>query len=233
MTPAGVRVALVTGANRGLGVETSRQLLAKGLRVALAGRDDQALARAVDELGVDADRAMTVRMDVTDVASITRAHRLVEGRFGGVDVLVNNAAVLEFENEDALSIPADAYRHTFETNVFAVIELCRVFAPMAEARYGRIVKVSSDAGQLCDHVHVRAGLLDVEDRPQRIDADSGAHLSRQGRAGKRGRSRVGTHRHGRSVGAALTSGRCRHHRLAGYAARRWPIRRVLPRSARD
>ena len=51
MTPAGVRVALVTGANRGLGFETSRQLLAKGLRVALAGRDDQALARAVDELG--------------------------------------------------------------------------------------------------------------------------------------------------------------------------------------
>ena len=70
MTPAGVRVALVTGANRGLGFETSRQLLAKGLRVALAGRDDQALARAVDELVADADCAMTVRMDVTDATSI-------------------------------------------------------------------------------------------------------------------------------------------------------------------
>jgi NAD(P)-dependent dehydrogenase (short-subunit alcohol dehydrogenase family) len=149
MTPAGVRVALVTGANRGLGFETSRQLLAKGLRVVLAGRDDRALERAVDALGADAERAMTVRMDVTDVTSITRAHRVVDERFGAVDVLVNNAAVLEFENADALSIPADAYRRTFETNVFAVIELCRVFAPpMAEARYGRIVNVSSGAGQL-------------------------------------------------------------------------------------
>ena len=72
MTPAGVRVALVTGANRGSGFETSRQLLAKGLRVVLAGRDDQALERAVDELGADAERAMIVRTDVTDVTSITR-----------------------------------------------------------------------------------------------------------------------------------------------------------------
>jgi len=149
MSKAEARVALVTGANRGLGFETSRQLLANGLRVVLAGRDDRALARAVAELGGEAERAMTVRMDVTDVASIARAHRFVEERFGAVDVLVNNAAVLEFENEDALSIPADAYRHTFETNVFAVIEVCREFAPpMAVPPYGRIVNVSSGAGQL-------------------------------------------------------------------------------------
>jgi NAD(P)-dependent dehydrogenase (short-subunit alcohol dehydrogenase family) len=149
MTPAGVRVALVTGANRGLGFEASRQLLAKGLRVVLAGRDNRGLERALEALAADAERAMAVRMDVTDVASITRAHRVVEERFGGVDVLVNNAAVLEFENEDALSIPADAYRRTFETNVFGAIEFCRVFTPpMAEARYGRIVNVSSGAGQL-------------------------------------------------------------------------------------
>ena len=149
MTHAGVRIALVTGANRGLGFETSRQLLARGLRVVLAGRDNRALERAAEQLGAEAERAMTVRMDVTDVASITRAHRIIEERFGAVDVLVNNAAVLEFENEDALSIPADAYRRTFETNVFGVIEVCRVFATaMAEAHYGRIVNVSSGAGQL-------------------------------------------------------------------------------------
>src|SRR4030095_12899142 len=105
MTPAGGRVALVTGANRGLGLETGRPLLAKGLRVVVAGRDDRALERAAGELGADTERAMTVRMDVTDVASITRAHRVVDERFGSVDVLVNNAAVLEFENADALSLP--------------------------------------------------------------------------------------------------------------------------------
>jgi len=88
-------------------------------------------------------------MDVTDVNSIKEAQRAVEERFGGVDVLVNNAAVLLFENDDVLSIPSEGYRRTFDTNVYGVIEVCRVFAPaMARARYGRIVNVSSGAGQL-------------------------------------------------------------------------------------
>lgn len=143
------RVALVTGANRGLGLETSRQLLAKGLCVAFAGRDGDALDRALASIGEYCDRAMTVRMDVTDTASIGGARDAIARRFGQVDVLVNNAAVLLFENEDVLSIPAHAYRDTFETNVFGVIEACRVFVPaMARSGYGRIVNVSSGAGQL-------------------------------------------------------------------------------------
>src|SRR5690242_7406108 len=127
MTNDRTRVALVTGANRGLGLETSRQLLAKGLRVVLSGRDEDALARAAAEL--DKDRVMTVRMDVTDARSIQKANETVQGRFGAVDVLVNNAAVLLFENENALAIPAEAYRETFDTNVFVVIEVCHSFAP--------------------------------------------------------------------------------------------------------
>jgi len=143
------RVALVTGANRGLGLETSRQLLAKGLTVVLAGRDDAALERARRALAPLEQRAMTVRMDVTDVETIVAAQRSVAERAGSVDVLVNNAAVLLFENDEVLAIPQEAYRDTFETNVFGVIEVCRVFAPgMAQAKYGRIVNVSSSAGQL-------------------------------------------------------------------------------------
>ena len=144
------RVALVTGANRGLGLETSRQLLAKGLTVVMAGRDESALARARAGLGKDEQsRAAIVRMDVTDSRSILDAHRIVLERVGPVDVLVNNAAVLLSENADVLAIPADAYRRTFDTNVFGAIDACRVFAPdMAQRRYGRIVNVSSGAGQL-------------------------------------------------------------------------------------
>jgi len=144
------RVALVTGANRGLGFETTRQLLAKGLRVVLAARDEGALERAHRRLAdPDRLRAMTVQMDVTSVESITAALRRVTDLVGSVDVLVNNAAVLLAENDDVLSISAEAYRRTFETNVLGVIEASRAFVPaMARAGYGRVVNVSSGAGQL-------------------------------------------------------------------------------------
>jgi len=143
------RVALVTGSNRGLGYETARQLLAKRLKVVLTGRDQESAARAAATFKEDKDRVMTVQLDVTDKRSIEDAHEKISSRFGVVDVLVNNAAILLYENENALSIPREAYRTTFDTNLFGVIEVCRVFAPpMARAGYGRIVNVSSGAGQL-------------------------------------------------------------------------------------
>jgi NAD(P)-dependent dehydrogenase (short-subunit alcohol dehydrogenase family) len=146
-TPA--RVAVITGANRGLGLETSRQLLARGVRVVMAGRDEDATERARRSLGAPSDRAIAVKMDVTDPATIEAAHRLIVDRMGEADVLVNNAAVLLFGDADPLSIPADAYHQSFETNVFGVIEACRIFVPlMAKRGYGRIVNVSSGAGQL-------------------------------------------------------------------------------------
>jgi NAD(P)-dependent dehydrogenase (short-subunit alcohol dehydrogenase family) len=148
MGPPKTRVALVTGANRGMGLETCRQLLTRGLRVVLAGRDEEAAERARRALGDAARNAMSVRLDVTDHTSIEAAYRTVVDRLGGVDVLVNNAAVLLFENSDVLSIPSDAFRQTFETNLFGAIDVCRTVVPsMAEQGYGRVVNVSSGAGQ--------------------------------------------------------------------------------------
>jgi NAD(P)-dependent dehydrogenase (short-subunit alcohol dehydrogenase family) len=140
----------VTGANRGLGLETSRQLLAKGLTVVMAGRDEAALERARRALKEEDQRgAMIVRMDVTDPSSIAHARRIVTDRVGPVDVLVNNAAILVAESDDVLSIETGDYRRTFDTNVFGVIDVCRAFVPdMARRRYGRVVNVSSGAGQL-------------------------------------------------------------------------------------
>jgi len=144
------RVALVTGANRGLGLETSRQLLAKGLTIVMAGRDEAALERARRALKEEDQRGtMIVRMDVTDPRSIAHARHIVKERVGAVDVLVNNAAILVSESDDVLSIETGDYRRTFDTNVFGVIDVCRAFVPdMARRRYGRVVNVSSGAGQL-------------------------------------------------------------------------------------
>ena len=129
------RIALVTGANRGIGLETSRQLLAKGLTVVLAGRDEAALEQARHTLPPDQQpRASTVRLDVDDRESIALAYRTVTDRLGRVDVL---------------TITADVYRRTLETNLIGAVEVCRAFTPeMARRGYGRVVNVSSSAGQL-------------------------------------------------------------------------------------
>ena len=150
MTQAKPRVALVTGANRGMGLETARQLLERGLRVVMTGRDEDATERARRTLG-DAQRAVTVRLDVSDRSSITAAYDTIVRDVGTVDVLVNNAAVLLFEDSDVLSIPPEGFQRSFDANVFGVIEVCRLFVPpMAERGYGRVVNVSSGAGQLSE-----------------------------------------------------------------------------------
>jgi len=147
-TPSG-RVALVTGANRGMGLETCRHLLVRGLRVAMCGRDTAATERARQTLGDLSQNAVAVQMDVTNHDSIEAAHETIVDRFGQVDVLVNNAAVLLFEHSDVFSIPPDGFQRTFETNLFGAIEVCRRFVPaMADQRYGRVVNVSSGLGQL-------------------------------------------------------------------------------------
>jgi NAD(P)-dependent dehydrogenase (short-subunit alcohol dehydrogenase family) len=142
------RVALVTGANRGIGLETCRQLLAFGLGVVMTGRDARAVTKALERLDRRAN-AIAVPMDVTDPESIRAAFDTAISRLGPIDVLVNNAAILMHEDDGVLDTPLDGFRQTFETNVFGVIEACRVFVPpMAERGYGRVVNVSSGAGQL-------------------------------------------------------------------------------------
>lgn len=129
-------------------METCRQLLARGLGVVMTGRDEGAVAKALRALDHQGN-AVAVQMDVTDSESIRSALEAATGRLGPVDVLVNNAAILLNENADVLETPGDGFRRTFATNVFGVVEVCRIFVPpMAQRGYGRVVNVSSGAGQL-------------------------------------------------------------------------------------
>jgi NAD(P)-dependent dehydrogenase (short-subunit alcohol dehydrogenase family) len=123
--------------------------MARGLKVAMTGRDQGALERALDGLHAPPGSAIAVRMDVTDAETIRSAHRAIAKQLGPVDVLVNNAAILLFESADVLETPLDGFRETFETNCFGVIAVCReLVPPMAARGYGRVVNVSSGAGQL-------------------------------------------------------------------------------------
>jgi NAD(P)-dependent dehydrogenase (short-subunit alcohol dehydrogenase family) len=136
------RTALVTGGNRGIGLEVCRQLAARGYRVLLAARDvtkGEAAARGMGS-GVE-----VVQLDVADPEGPAR----LATDAGAVDVLVNNAAIHYDTGQSALDADWRIVREAFETNLFGAWRTAQAFAPgMKRRRWGRIVNVSSEAGSL-------------------------------------------------------------------------------------
>jgi NAD(P)-dependent dehydrogenase (short-subunit alcohol dehydrogenase family) len=143
------RTALVTGANRGLGFETARQLGRLGLRVIVSGRDETKAEHAAERLRSEGLDAIALELDVSSARSCARLSELA-----GVDVLVNNAAIVAESAEpdrSALTVPADALVRAFETNTLGAYRVTQALVPgMRERGYGRIVNVSSGMGQLSD-----------------------------------------------------------------------------------
>ncbi|MGH4031407.1 SDR family NAD(P)-dependent oxidoreductase [Actinomycetota bacterium Odt1-20B] len=138
---------LITGANKGLGLETARRLVAAGHTVYIGSRDAGRGRRAAEQLG-----ARFVQLDVTDDASVAAAARTVEAD-GGLDVLVNNAGI-ESRGPDngmigAAELTADMMRETFETNVFGVVRVLHAFLPLlARSAAPVVVNVSSGLASL-------------------------------------------------------------------------------------
>jgi len=141
------RTALVTGGNRGIGLEVCRQLARTGHRVVLGARDLARGEEAARGLAAEGD-VVARRVDVTDFASLRALAAEMERESGGVDVLVNNAGVLLDEGVGVLEVDIDIARETFETNLLGALAACRAFVPgMIARRFGRVVNVSG-AGQL-------------------------------------------------------------------------------------
>jgi NAD(P)-dependent dehydrogenase (short-subunit alcohol dehydrogenase family) len=130
---------LITGANRGLGFEAARRLIADGHEVWMAARDPERGRVAAEELG-----SRFVQLDVTDDASVTAAAATV----GALDVLINNAGIVG-DRKPVLELTADDVRRVYDTNVFGVVRMVRAFLPLLERSENPvIVNVSSGMGSI-------------------------------------------------------------------------------------
>ena len=152
------RIALVTGANQGVGLQVAKELAANGLTVLVGSRNFERGQAAATEIG---SGAIALQLDVTDRASIAAAAQSIRKEFGRLDLLVQNAAISNTNKLPGQSVAdyakttrpsnvsLDEVRAVFETNVFGVVALTQALLPLLrEAPAARIVNVSSGVGSL-------------------------------------------------------------------------------------
>jgi NAD(P)-dependent dehydrogenase (short-subunit alcohol dehydrogenase family) len=148
------KVALITGANKGLGLETARQLGKQGITVLMGARDLAKGEAAAADLKKDGIDARAVKLDVNDPADYAAVAKAIEKDFGRLDILVNNAGLLldSRKGNETSTTSAEVLRKTFDTNFFAVVALTQVLLPLVrKSEAGRIVNLSSILGSLTLH----------------------------------------------------------------------------------
>lgn len=143
------KIALVTGANKGIGYEIAAGLGALGWSVGVGARDEQRREAAVEKLRAGGADVFGVPLDVTDQASVTAAAELIEQRAGRLDVLVNNAGVTGGMPQEPTTVDPAIIRTVVETNVIGVIQVTNAMLPLLRrAASPRIVNMSSAVGSL-------------------------------------------------------------------------------------
>jgi NAD(P)-dependent dehydrogenase (short-subunit alcohol dehydrogenase family) len=142
------RIALITGANQGIGFEIARQLGKLGIVVFACARDRQKGLAAVDSLQREGIKAHSLLLDVTDQRTIDAAASEVDRAFGKLDILVNNAGIVA-ERTPPSECHIENIRKTFETNVFGLFTVTKALLPLIrKSPAGRIVNMSSAVGSL-------------------------------------------------------------------------------------
>ncbi len=142
------KVALITGANKGIGFETGRQLGEQGITVLIGARDGKRGEEAVGKLVAQGVNAHMVRLDVTDQDAIDQAYEYILSTFGRLDILVNNAGIFLQEGSPS-GLDVDTMKTVYETNVFGVFRVTKAMLPLlSKSESGRIVNMSSSLGSL-------------------------------------------------------------------------------------
>jgi NAD(P)-dependent dehydrogenase (short-subunit alcohol dehydrogenase family) len=143
------KIALVTGANRGLGFETCKQLSQLGITVLLTSRDPtkgEVAAKQLIDKGLD---VIFYQLDVSDRSNIKDIFTKIENQFGRLDILINNAAILYDKDQSTMNADLELVNKALTTNLFGPWLLCQAFIPLMEKNgYGRIVNVSSGAASM-------------------------------------------------------------------------------------
>ena len=151
------KIALVTGANRGIGFETARQLAGKGIKVLIGARSEEKGLEAESKLRGEGLDVEFVKIDIDDPATHETARNFIEATYGKLDILVNNAGVFLNEFDNGAPIPAsqtslETFRKTFDTNFFNTVAVTQALLPLVKkSDAGRIVFVSSALGSLGLH----------------------------------------------------------------------------------
>ena len=143
------KIALITGANKGIGFETARQLGAQGFTVLIGARDKSRGAEAETKLRGENLDAHFVELDLGNAATHEQAAKFIAEKFGKLDVLINNAAIASQDDGKPSEVALKIVRETFETNFFDTIAVTQAFLPLVKkSDAGRIVNVSSGLGSL-------------------------------------------------------------------------------------